>query len=584
MRRRSLQICLILTLLGDVWETAVSAASPGQEAGGQETPSALSPVDPIARAFEVTYVTADGVYVDGGSESGLEEGTRLTVRRRLPGAALGEGEPIGEIVVFAVTRSSAVCEIGTATGIMVGDIAYMSTEDRVRLEELESEQAEAGYVQVVSFTSEDPLSREIRENQPRPPLPEVNRLRGRIGFEHGSLSNRNITGGNTRQEGLYLRADMTRIGGSYWSLTGYWRGRINSHSTDPQSETLTDLTNRVYHIGLYYNNPNRRFVAGVGRLLLPWANSLSTVDGGYIGSRFGSSTTVGAFGGSTPDPTAWNYAPDRMIVGGFVNVDKGSFESTHYTGTAGVALTRVSSDPERHFMFLENTLQFGQHAAVYHNVEIDYNSRDRFASATDGPALTRSFTTLRLRPHALVTLDLSHNHFRLLPSFDPRLTGSGLVDDLLFEGLSGGIRAQPAEGLTLYTRLGRSRRDEDPMRSLNQMYGVTISRLPWGLRSDVRYSLFDGPFGSGTYRSASLIHSNEVLRLEVQGGDQRFESGLNPRATARYVNVNLDWFLGRNLIWGAGTSIYRGNQQSYDQFFLSLGYSFQSIRRQADED
>lgn len=551
---------------------------PSSQLLAQEAPPPVSVVDPAAEAFEVTYVAVDALYLDGGSDAGLEEGVRLTVRRRPAGASLGEGAFVAEIVVFAVTRNSAACEIESAAlPVMEGDVAYIVADDRAALEERHAAEPPTLYAQVVSFTAADPLEQEIRESRPQAPLPEVNRFRGRIGFEHGSIHDRTGTAGTNLQEGLYLRADMTRIGGSHWNLTGYWRGRLNSRSPDPQQETLTDLTNRVYHIGLYYNDPGSRWVAGFGRLLVPWASSLSTLDGGYFGRRLGRSWTAGAFAGSTPDPTAWNYDPDRQMFGGFVNFDGGSFETVRHATTAGVALTRLGGVSERQFLFVENSLHFGSQVDVFHNLEADRNSRGRFATSA-GTVLSRSFLTLRFRPTDQVALDLNHNYFRVVPTFDPRLGGGGLVDDLLFQGLSGGVQVSPYTGLTLYARLGRSERDDDASRSLNQMYGVTWSRLPGGLRADIRYSLFDGAFGSGTYESASLIYSREDLRAEVQVGNQKFQSGVGPRTTGRYVNGSVDWFVGRQVIVGGGTSVYRGNSQRYDQVFFSFGYVFGSRR------
>ena len=109
---------------------------------------------------------------------------------------------------------------------------------------------------------------------------------------------------------------MTRIDGSYWNFTGYWRGRLSNQS-GAAPQTVTDLLNRTYQIGAYYNNPNSNYVAGFGRFLLPWAPSLSTIDGGYFGRRLGKHFTTGMFAGSTPNPTAWNYDPNRQMAGSF---------------------------------------------------------------------------------------------------------------------------------------------------------------------------------------------------------------------------------------------------------------------------
>jgi len=57
-------------------------------------------------------------------------------------------------------------------------------------------------------------------------------------------------------------------------------------------------------------------------MYLPWASSLNTIDGGYFGARIRKITTIGIFGGSTPDPTSWNYNPNQKMGGAFVNFEE----------------------------------------------------------------------------------------------------------------------------------------------------------------------------------------------------------------------------------------------------------------------
>ena len=85
---------------------------------------------------------------------------------------------------------------------------------------------------------------------------------------------------------MVFRGDITRIGGTYWNLSGYWRGRLTKESAASQ-QTLQNLINRTYHLNMTYDNPNSDLVAGFGRLYLPWAPSLDTIDGGYFGKRTG---------------------------------------------------------------------------------------------------------------------------------------------------------------------------------------------------------------------------------------------------------------------------------------------------------
>ncbi len=59
------------------------------------------------------------------------------------------------------------------------------------------------------------------------------------------------------------------------------------------------LINRTYHLNVTYENPDSRLVAGFGRLYLPWAPSLDTIDGGYFGVR---GAVTAAHSGYLPAP------------------------------------------------------------------------------------------------------------------------------------------------------------------------------------------------------------------------------------------------------------------------------------------
>jgi hypothetical protein len=400
----------------------------------------------------------------------------------------------------------------------------------------------------------------------------VNRTRGRIGFEYSSLTDRSGAGLNSYETGLVFRGDMTRIGGTYWNLSGYSRVRLTSRSGGDQ--TLNDLLNRTYTLSLTYNNPGSSWVAGFGRFYLPWAPSLSTIDGGYVGRRISPHATAGIFAGSTPDPTSWNYNPNRQEIGAFMNFEGGSYDAFHYTVTPGLAFSRVHWRPERQFAFFESAFSYKRYLSVYHDLEVDRLSPS--VSAANGLQASRSFVTLRFRPVSFLDLDLSHNYFHDTPTFDPRLIGTGLLDKFLFQGVSGGFRVRLPYSLEAYTNFGRSNRSGDASNSLNQMYGIAANRL-WRARvhADFRYSHFNSAFGAGQYKSVTLWREvGEDFRLELEGGQQNYVSSLSQQTRARYVTGRMDWFFTRNYFLGAGLTTYRGQVQNYNQVFLNLGYRF----------
>lgn len=538
---------------------------------------ASAQVQELRSTFEVRYVTDAAIYLNGGREEGLQEGFHLTVKRLKPGDPTLSAESVARLVVTAVAAHSAVCEIESSlSGIRTGDLAEVSSQDLEVLRMLQQSKTARRYGQIVSFTAGDPLEQEQRDYVPKAPSPEINRSQGGVSYEFNSIVD-HASGIATNQHGVAVRADVTRIGGSFWNLTGYWRGRMNSRDgSGPQTQTLRDVVNRTYHIGLYYNNPESRYSFGVGRLLIPWAGSLSTIDGAYVGRRLGKHWTAGAFGGSTPDPSAWDYKPGRQLGGALLALDAGSFDKLRYTQTVGIAISRLHWKAEREYAFLENNFSWKQNLSVFYNMEADRLTVGRLGNLDSGIALSRSFLTLRVQPARWISFDVNHNYFRTIPTFDLVLIGTGLLDKYLFTGLSGGIRLELPYQISLYGTVGQNQRSGDAKGSLNQMYGIALRNFAnTGFRADLRRSVFQSPLGKGWYQSVSLSRElGNGLRFEVQGGDQELSSAVSQNTRSLWMNATLDWFIGRHYALGAGWNSYHGSIQSYDQTFFSLGYRY----------
>jgi hypothetical protein len=534
----------------------------------------------IKVAFKVKYVTQGVAYLEGGRSVGLSEGLKLVVRDTDPTtgrplmSADGAQKAVAELHVFAVAETSSASEIHDPTReVKPGDWAFLSDEDTASLVAQRSLSATRKYPVVVSFTEDDSLDEEARAAVPRPPLPEINRARGRIGFDYTGV---NSPSGNSSNLGLVIRTDITRIYGTYWNLNGYWRGRINSQSSTGQP-TLQDLINRTYHLGLTYDNPQGHWVAGFGRLYLPWATSLDTIDGGYFGRRINKSVIVGTFGGSTPDPTSWSYNPDRRLAGAFVNVEGGSFDDLRYTSTSGMGISMLKWTIDRPFVFFENSISYKHYLSIYHALQTD-SPRGNSEVPAPGAGIGRSFFTVRFQPHPRVDFDFNHTYFRDVPTFDPQLVGTGLLDKYLFQGFSAGVRVEVVKQVWLYTNLGRSNRSGDTQPSLNQMYGITFGHLPLaGIRTDFRYSKFDGAFGGGSYKTVSFSRNfRESLRWEVLAGSQSFASSASKNMAARFVTGNFEANLGSNYFIQSGYTRNRGGLQNYDQWSFTFGYRFDS--------
>ena len=353
------------------------------------------------------------------------------------------------------------------------------------------------YPMIVSFTEGDPLDEEVRDAIPHPPLPEINQARGRIGFDLSTLHGLGPNGFSSTIFGMVARADITRMGGTYWNLNGYWRGRIQTHSARTQS-SIQDLINRTYQMGVTYVNPRSSWTAGIGRLYLPWASSLEVIDGGYVARSMSTKSILGAFMGSTPDPTAWNYNPQRKLSGGFVNFHGGDFEGFHYSSTEGAGVQLLGWSVDRPFLFSENDFSFKHVFSLYHSMQIDQPTANP-DSPTINFGVGQSLLSLRVQATPRIEFELQDTYFRDVPTYDASLVGTGLLDRYLFQGISGGSRIQLPYRVTGYFSVGQSNASTDKKNSWNTMYGVSMSRI-WKteLTVDARYSKFDSSFATGT--------------------------------------------------------------------------------------
>ena len=569
-----------------------------------QTPAASDqPAQPVAAVgksqaalaqedFHVRYISGVSIYIDGGRNAGLAEGTILVLKQdpkkgeKDPSNAALEPGIVGRFKVVSVASTSAVCEVESTTRpVTENDLLSLPDSEVEKLVEKNTLGNTRKYPMVVSFSEGDPLDEEVRDTIPRPPLPEVNEMRGRIGFDMSTIRQIGQGGGSSNTYGMIFRADFTRMWGTHWNLNGYWRGNIETNS-GPSQQSLQDLINRTYVMSLSYVNPESHWTAGMGRLYLPGASSLQVIDGGYFGRQFSRNTMLGVFGGSTPDPTAWNYNPNRQLFGAFYNAHGGSYEGFHYSTTVGGGMNMLSWSVDRPFAFAENDFSFKRFFSVYHSMQIDKPTANPGAASVSA-GLGQSLLSLRFQVHPRVVLDITDTYFRDVPTYDPALIGTGLLDKYLYQGINGGARVQLPLHITTYFSVGDSSTSSDKKSSLNEMFGVTMSNI-WktGLQADVRYSKFNSAFASGTYRSATVTRDiNERLRINLQGGQYAYNSSLAANSNSYFVNMMAEANLGARYFLQSAFTTQRGGTMNYNQWMTTVGFRFDnrtSARRVAN--
>lgn len=566
--------------VGKLWPRQQSGTSATHKSGAVRAGTkSVSPQPTGPRtSFKVKYVAEGAAYLNGGRSSGLAEGMKLVVRDPAPDSSAGSPAPgpvVAELEVVSVAETSAVTEIHVPKrDVKPGDWAYLSAEDSKMLAE-ERTLSPGKTLPASAFISNPTAKQSTNNSPPQSSSSDESRMRARIGFDYSGIHSTGSTAGSSGELGLSVQADMTRILGTHWNLQGYWRDRITTNS-QPDEETIQDYLDRTYIIQLTYDNPDSKWVAGVGRLYLPWAVSLDTIDGGYVGRRIAHGITAGVFGGSTPDPTSWHYQPNQQTAGSFINFEGGSFDAFHYTSTAGAAFDMIKWQLDRPYLFLENGISYKNYVSVYHSLIFDSPQGISTDGIKPGAGISRSYLTFHIQPERWVGFDIYHNYFRDTPTAATALIGTGLVDKLLYQGVSVGVRLEPVKTFTVYTTIGQSDKTGDTNRSLNQMYGVTWNNIGHtGIRADVHYAKFDSPFARGDYRVLSISrHIGDRMLWDTQVGSQTLLSAFTVNNKSMFVDTSFDTNLGRHSFVQSGITLARGAQLNYEQWYVSLGYRF----------
>ena len=546
------------------------------------SPPAMMSTAQIARKnlrtrFTVKYVAEGVAYLNAGRGAGLAPGMTLWVRRMVNTPAGKQSEIVAELKISSVAQNSAVAEVHErAQPLHTGDLAYLSQSD------VDLAVAEKTLIRSGSGIRANSLMSRPQDARPGDFSADQGRIRTRIGVDYSTIHSTGSTRSNTSEGGLSLQADITRIAGTHWNLQGYWRGRL-TNTSQPNENTMQDYLDRTYIMQLYYDNPDSSWVAGFGRLYLPWATGLDPLDGGYIGRRVARGVIAGAFLGSTPDVTSWHYSPNQQMTGSFVNFEGGSYDSFHYTSTTGVGLNMLKWMIDRPFLFAENEVSYKRYFSVYNTLIADAPQGVTTNGVRPGTGISRSYLTVHLQPQRRISFDIYHNYIRDIPTTPTQMISTGLVDKLLYQGLSFGVRVEPIRHIQVYSTLGRADKSGDSRKTLNQMYGVTWTEIGHsGFRVDMHYSKFDSPYAQGDYKILTISRNlMDRMQWSTQFGEQNLISSWTANiGRSLFFDTSFDTNLTRHMYVQTGYTISRGTQLNYDQLYFSLGYRFDSMRQQ----
>src|SRR5215472_7039811 len=165
-----------------------------------------------------------------------------------------------------------------------------------------------------------------------------------------------------------------------------------------------------------------------------------------------------------------------------------------------MAMTAVRWRAARQFAFFENTVSWRNRLWFYNITEVDAARTSPVTGDSNKTGVSFTSSSLRVQALKRLNLGLNHSYLNSLPSFDPNLLGTSLLDKYIFQGLSVDARYDLTHQISVFTQFGHEKSIADKKRMWNSMYGLSLNDLfGTGLHADFRYAKFASSFGDGNY-------------------------------------------------------------------------------------
>ena len=500
----------------------------------------------------ITYVVGQSVYIEAGRDAGLVVGSRLEVVRG------GEAIAVLEVVDLSSRRSSCVVRSSTAEPA-VGDLVRLAPGQAI--------------------PPAEPVEAEV---VPAPPVARSSSpgglrglgLRGRVGLRFLTVQDRSGTGEDFSQPAVDVYAVGTRVGGSDFDLAVDVRAR-RTHRVRTDGESDTEGHTRVYRLALAWQRETSPLRLTVGRQVSPDLASVSIFDGGLAEFRK-TRWSLGAFGGTQPDPIDLGYSSDIVEYGAYLRLQEQPGSRFRWSTTLGWISSSVSGTTNREFAFLRaNASTGGLNANL--TQEVDVNRGWRADMEGESVSFTSTYAFLRYQFSRNLGAYASYDNRRRVRLYRDRETPESEFDDSYRQGIRGGIDTRPLRFLRLGFGITHQVGVSAGNASSYSMYLRAVAPRPVQTDFGTRVTRYEGPLADGWLVSGSVGRPiTSRLDLEFHGGlrEETRYLGASTDVSIAWWGLGVDYRIARGWYALLTSDWTNGADEDNTQVYLSLTTRF----------
>jgi len=508
----------------------------------------------------VKHVSASTVYLDQGKKAGIAAGDTVTFMR---------GDSVLAIlaVTFVADKSASCALPESGLTLSAGDSAVVNATGVLVDSASKSEYATAD--SATAYPEATPVRKE--------PSVKVNRLTGSVGMEYLVQDDREEFGYDYTQPSLNVRLRLSEIQESHVSASLRMRLRKTMRDRESSSATESQTSHRIYEAALRYENPDRPWEFGVGRMTARELRGIGFIDGGYAKYKLSPQFFAGAFAGTEPDLENTEFQTDVTKGGVFTAYDRKVGRTKRLTATLGLAGTYENGQIDREFIYQQVNYFYGSRFRAYESTEINVY-RDWLKDKQD-KSLDLASVLLNAR-YAFVddaALSIGYDNRKSYYTYDSRSVPDSLFDDALRQGWRGSIDAKLTRTVAAEVGAGLRTTDGDSKNTKTGWASVRVADiLKSGVRANAQVRTYSGEYSDGVQPSLSLSRSivREVEATLQFGANSYTLNATNETFDQSWVRAVFDVSVARHIFGSLDLEAARGSGRNVNVVALGAGYRF----------
>ena len=497
----------------------------------------------------VTYVSAEGIYINAGTNAGLQKGDTLIISRN--------NQTIATLIVQNISTKSAACLIISQTETpLTSDLVLHYDGSVITV-------TEADIIQSQINTASD------KKVKSRP----VNRINGFIALQQYYQKDFTSSSLSTYQPSLKTKLKIENINNSNLTFKMSLRSRYYHRSKQISVfSTKNEWSHRLYEFAVYGYHENLNW--SFGRQSIYQARGIGYIDGLYIARQMDENLILGGAFGSEPNYLNQKIDFNRKKAALFVSYEKGTYETGRYILSAAFAGSYISGEINREF-FNFSADYYTERFSTNHAVEFDIFRSWRKDALGKSIKFANYYGRVNYNLSSRIRFNLSYDNRNQIRYFDDVYIADSLFDNSSHQGVNFGTSVKVNQSITFSANTGiRFRSDElDNNKFVNT--SLNFSRFPAKHNSlSFRFAYVQTMF-TNAYRPSVAFRFPLFTRMHLtaSASSNIYKTGSNS-TTSTYLDLNSYYSFDRIYFMSASIRQYLDKELRSSQIYFELGRNF----------